>query len=190
MSRTYTQKRRAEQQAQTRQRIVEATVDLHSSIGPAATTISMIAEQAGVQRHTLYAHFPDEHSLHLACSGLTMERDPPPKAETWRAIAERSERIRTGLAAIYKWYARNASLVACVQRDAEHHALTKEIAEMRWGPSVTTYHEVLGNKLNARQRALLHLALSFSTWRTLTGEAGLKPGEAVEAMVQTIECAK
>ena len=190
MSRTYTQKRRAEQQAQTRQRIVEATVDLHSSIGPAATTISMIAEQAGVQRHTLYAHFPDEHSLHLACSGLTMERDPPPKAETWRAIAERSERIRTGLAAIYKWYARNASLVACVQRDAEHHAPTKEIAEMRWGPSVTTYHEVLGNKLNARQRALLHLALSFSTWRTLTGEAGLKPGEAVEAMVQTIECAK
>jgi AcrR family transcriptional regulator len=66
MTRTYTLKRRAEKQAETRQRIVEATVDLHSTVGPAATTLSMIAERAGVQRHTLYAHFPDERSLFMA----------------------------------------------------------------------------------------------------------------------------
>jgi AcrR family transcriptional regulator len=78
MSRTYTLKRRAERQAETRRRIVEAAVDLHSSIGPARTTVSMIAERAGVQRHTFYAHFPDERSLFLACSGLTLERDPLP----------------------------------------------------------------------------------------------------------------
>ncbi len=190
MSRTYTQTRRAEQQAQTRQRIVEAAVDLHSSIGPAATTISMIAEQARGQRHTLYTHFPDEHSLHLACSGLTMDRDPPPNAETWRAIAERRERLHTGLTAIYKWYARNASLLACVLRDAEHHALTREIAEMRWGPYMAAYRDVLGQKLNARQRALLHLALSFHTWRTLVGEGNLKLRDAVETMVQTVDGAK
>ena len=70
MARKYTLKKRADQQAQTRQRIVEAAVDLHGSVGPAATTISMVAERAGVQRHTLYAHFPDERSLFLACSGL------------------------------------------------------------------------------------------------------------------------
>ena len=73
------QKRRAEQQAETRQRIVEAAVDLHGSVGPALTTISMVAERAGVQRHTFYAHFPDERSLFLACSGLAMERDPLPE---------------------------------------------------------------------------------------------------------------
>ena len=67
MTRTYTLKRRAEQQADTRRRIVEAAVDLHSSVGPALTTFSMVAERAGVQRHTLYAHFPDERSLNLAC---------------------------------------------------------------------------------------------------------------------------
>ena len=72
MARTYTLKRRAEQQAQTRQRIVEAAVELHSSVGPAATTISMVAESAGVQRHTFYAHFPDERSLLLACSAMGM----------------------------------------------------------------------------------------------------------------------
>ena len=73
--------KRAQSQAETRQRIVEAAVDLHSSVGPALTTISMVAERAGVQRHTFYAHFPDERSLALACSGLTMERDPPPDAQ-------------------------------------------------------------------------------------------------------------
>src|SRR5215831_15504976 len=100
MSRTYTLKRRAEQQAETRQRIVEAAVDLHSSVGPALTTISMVAERAGVQRHTLYAHFPDERSLYLACSGLAMERDPPPDAAAWRGIADRRERLAAGLRAI------------------------------------------------------------------------------------------
>src|SRR5688500_17522910 len=116
MARTYTLKRRAEQQAETRRRIVEAAIDLHGSIGPALTTFSMVAERAGVQRHTLYAHFPDERSLNLACSGLAFERDPPPDAETWRSIENRRERLRVGLAAIYEWYERNAELTACVLR--------------------------------------------------------------------------
>ena len=163
MTRTYTLRRRAEQQADTRRRIVEAAVDLHSSIGPAATTFSMIAEHAGVQRHTLYAHFPDERSLHLACSGLAMERDPLPEATPWRAFADRQERLRTGLAAIYGWYERNASLAACVLRDAEHHALTKEIAEMRMGPAMADYvdHYVKRTGLDPRPHLDTYLAYNF-----------------------------
>jgi AcrR family transcriptional regulator len=186
MTRTYTLKRRAARQAETRQRIVEAAVDLHGSVGPAATTISMIAERAGVQRHTFYAHFPDERSLLLACSGLTHERDPLPNAGPWRAIADWRERLRTGLTAIYGWYERNAQLAACVLRDAEHHAPTREISALRWGPHVAAYNEVLGEKLSAKQRAMLRLALSFFTWRTLTRDGGLKPADAVDAMVQAI----
>jgi AcrR family transcriptional regulator len=187
MKRTYTLGRRAEQQAQTRRRIVEAAVDLHGSIGPALTTFSMVAERAGVQRHTLYAHFPDERSLNLACSALVMGRDPLPDAEAWRAIADRRERLRAGLSAVYGWYARNAALAGCVLRDAEHHALTHEIAGMRFGPPLAACEQVLGARLGARQRAVLRLALSFFTWRTLTREGGLKPGAAVEAMVQAID---
>src|SRR4051812_7605970 len=119
MTRTYTKKRRAEQQAETRQRIVEAAVALHGTIGPARTTVSMVAERAGVQRHTFYAHFPDERSLQLACSGLAFERDPLPDAEPWRTVEDPGERLRVGLRAIYDWYARNADLTACVLRDAE-----------------------------------------------------------------------
>jgi AcrR family transcriptional regulator len=190
MTRTYTLKRRAEQQANTRQRIVEAAVDLHGSIGPALTTISMVAERAGVQRHTFYAHFPDERSLSLACSGLALERDPLPDAAPWRAIENPSERLRVGLRAIYDWYERNANLTACVLRDAEYHALTREVAELRLGPPMAAYREVLGAKLNAKQRALLRLALSFFTWRTLVRQSGLRQGAAVVAMVQAIDCVK
>lgn len=187
MTRTYTLKRRAEQQAETRQRIVEAAVDLHSSIGPARTTFSMLAERAGVQRHTLYAHFPDERSLLLACSGLAYERDPPPDAEPWRALADRRERLRTGLLALYGWYERNADRSACVLRDAEYHAPTREISQMRMGPHMAAYHDVLGATLSVKQRAVLRLALSFFTWRTLVRDGGLKPRAAVEVMVQAIE---
>ena len=187
MKRPYTLKRRAEQQAATRRRIVEAAVDLHGSVGPAQTTISMVAERAGVQRHTLYAHFPDDRSLHLACSALAFERDAPPAAEPWWTIEDRRARLRTGLAAIYGWYERNAKLAACVLRDAEFHPLTREIMQMRFGPYIAAYDAVLGAKLNAVQRAVLHVAIGFPTWRTLVRDSGLKKGAAVDAMVQAIE---
>lgn len=187
MTRTYTQTRRAAQQAETRQRIVEAAVELHGTIGPAQTTVSMVAERAGVQRHTFYAHFPDERSLLMACSGLTLERDPLPEPEPWRDIAEPQERLSTGLRALYDWYERNAELTGCVLRDAEHHALVKEISQLRYGPVMAAYGEVLGAKLNAKQRAMLYLAMSFFTWRTLVRESGLKQSAAVAAMVQAIE---
>jgi AcrR family transcriptional regulator len=190
MTRTYTLKRRAETQAATRQRIVEAAVELHSSVGPALTTISMVADRAGVQRHTLYAHFPDERSLYLACSGLTIERDPPPDAEACRVLAGRRERLRTGLLAVYAWYERNAELAACVLRDAEYHPLTKEIVEMRLGPYMAAWHDVLGAKLTSKQRAMLRVALSFFTWRTLVRDSGLKQAAAVEAMVHAIDSTK
>jgi len=187
MARIYTLKRRAEQQAETRQRIVEAAVDLHGTVGPARTTFSMVAERAGVQRHTLYAHFPDERSLLMACSALALERDPLPDPSPWRSIADRHERLRIGLAAIYGWYERNFALAGCVLRDAETHQPVKETVALRMGPTIAAYHETLGEKLNAKQRAMLDLALSYYTWRSLVREGGLTQNAAVGTMLQAIE---
>ena len=191
MTRKYTLKRRAEQQAETRRRIVEAAVDLHSTFGPALTTFTMLAERAGVQRHTLYAHFPDELSLNLACSSLAMEeRDRLPNAEPWRVIEDCRERLHAGLTAIYGWYDRNAALAACVLRDVEYHAVTQQIVDLRFGPSMASYREVLGGTLSAKGRAVLLLALSYFTWRTLVRDAGLTTARAVEMMVQAIDCGR
>jgi AcrR family transcriptional regulator len=181
--------KRAERQAETRLRIVEAAVELHGDVGPAATTLTMVAEHAGVQRHTLYAHFPDERSLLMACSGLSLERDPLPDPAPWREIADPRERLRTGLKAVYGWYERNAGLAGCVLRDAESHPLVREISELRWGPPMAVIREALGVGLSARQRAMLGLALSYFTWRSLAQEGGLKPAAAVAAMAQAVEAA-
>jgi len=187
MTRTYTLGRRAEQQAETRRRIVEAAVDLHGTVGPSATTVTMVAERAGVQRHTLYAHFPDERALLLACSALSLERSPLPDPERWRAIEDRAKRLAAGLGEAYGWYERNADLAACVLRDAEHHALTREIAALRFGPYLAACEAVLGLGLGARQRALLRLALGFHTWRSLVRDSGLTRSAAVAALVQAIQ---
>jgi AcrR family transcriptional regulator len=186
MARTYTLNRRAAQQAKTRQRIVEAAVELHGTLGPARTSVSLIAEKAGVQRHTLYAHFPDERSMLLACSGHEIARDPLPEAEPWRAIADPEERLRVGLAAIYAWYARNAGMVAGVLRDAEHHELLREIMALRYGPPMALWHKVLGAGLKAKQAPMLALALSFHTWRTLVEESGMDMRKAAAAMAQAV----
>jgi AcrR family transcriptional regulator len=185
MARTYTLKKRAEQQAETRQRIVDAAVELHSTVGPSETTLSMIAEKAGVQRHTLYAHFPDEHSIFQACSAEAHERDPSPTADAWRGIADRRERLITGLTDLYAWYGRNARLLSNIMRDVERHpevqAIQKRVEPVRKG-----WHDVLGEKLNAEQRIMLQLALSFFTWRTLTQQAGVKQPAAVNLMVEAV----
>ena len=189
MPRSYTLKRRAEAQAETRQRIVDAAVALHGEIGPALTSMSAVAERAGVQRNTLYAHFPDERSLLLACSAASLERDPLPEASPWRGIRDRKARLAAGLAAIYAWYSRNAQLAGCVLRDAEIHPLVREIATLRYAPSMAAYEAVLGEGLSASQLAVLRVALNYSTWRSLARDSSLAGPAAVDTMVRAIAAA-
>jgi AcrR family transcriptional regulator len=188
MTRSYTQKRRAENQAQTRRRIVEATVDLHTRIGPARTTISAVAEQAGVQRHTVYAHFPTERELYLACSGATLERDPLPDDQAWLLVSDPAERLHRGLTELYGWYARNAELVAKVLRDAGVHAPTRDIVDMRIGARLEACRRALSRGLPAtsRRQAAIRLALSFHTFQTLVGEGGVSVPTAVGLMAHAI----
>jgi AcrR family transcriptional regulator len=186
MARPYTLGKRAQAQAETRQRIVDAAVELHGEIGPASTSMSAVAERAGVQRNTLYAHFPDERSLLLACSAASLERDPLPDAREWRAIKDRKARLATGLAAIYAWYGRNEQLAGCVLRDAQIHPPVQEIVALRYGPLIDAMQDVLGAGLDAGQRAVLRVALAYSSWRSLVRESGLSINAAVAAMVRAI----
>src|SRR5688500_10745162 len=105
MPRKYELKKRAEAQDETRRRITEATVELHGTIGPARTTISAIAERAGVQRLTVYRHFPDERALLGACTSHWRERHPPPDPGPWTAIEDPRERAERALGELYGWYA-------------------------------------------------------------------------------------
>ncbi len=131
MPRTYRQKRRAQQQEDTRRRIVEAAVELHGTVGPAETTISAIAERAGVQRLTVYKHFPEEPALFAACTAQWQAHHPPPDAGPWAEIADPEERLRTALSKIYTFYANTEPMLANTVRDLPRkRELGKALAPM------------------------------------------------------------
>ena len=188
MARKYTQKKRAEKQEETRARIAEAALDLHRLLGPNQTSISMVADKAGVQRHTLYAHFPDERSLLMACSGLHLKEDPPPDANAWEEITDRAERTRIALADIYSWYERNESLIGGVLRDAEQNEVLREITHERLGPYFAAWRVALRPEDDtAESGALLGLALSFHCWRTLA--VGERLGAGAAPLMAGLLCA-
>ena len=115
--RKYTKTRRAQQQDVTREKIVEATVALHEQLGPANTSIKAIAYKAGVQRLTVYRHFPDDTSLFQACTSHYFGQHPPPNMADWTAIEDASERSRTALLAFYRYYRSTEAMLSVAYRD-------------------------------------------------------------------------
>jgi AcrR family transcriptional regulator len=186
MARTYAKAKRAENEAATRERIVEAALALHAEFGPARTTVSMIAERAGVQRHTVYAHLPDERAILMACSGMHLEREPSPTPALWEGINDPQTRLQKALSAQYSWFARNETLLAAVFRDAEHYTLLREVMNLRFGEGGAAVTRSLSVGLGPKGQAALHLALSFHSWRTLARDAGMKPAAIVELMSRTV----
>ena len=183
MSRKYELKRRAEKQAQTRRRIVDATVSLHTTEGPARTTISAIAARAGVERHTVYAHFSDEHALFAACTAHWAELHPFPDPERWLALDDRDTRLRVALRAVYDWYESVERDIAVFERDAQVHEATSQ-AVARRRARTRALRDELARSWPRRKSVLAALghALEFETWRSLVREQALTQKQAVDAM--------
>src|ERR1700704_6413132 len=118
IARKYTLRRRAERQDETRQKIVDAAVELHTTVGPAHTTDMAIAERAGVTRRTFYRHFPDEISLFKACTGHTMDLWPPPDSSPWCRIGDPAERLTAALRELYAYYRIAGPGLTVIMRDA------------------------------------------------------------------------
>ena len=190
MARKYELKRRAERQEETQRRIVDATIALHEEIGPARTTIKAIAERAGVERLTVYRHFPDEASLFGACGARFRELHPPPDPAEWVEIADPVERLRSALAAIYSFYRDNKAMLANSARDAEQLPAL-QAARAPFGRYLAAVKGILASgwaastELGMLDAALGH-ALDLQTWLSLTDRQGLSDAEAVELMVRFI----
>lgn len=189
----YELKRRAERMEETRRRIARATAELHGILGPARTTISAIAERAGVDRVTVYRHFPDDLSLYRACLEHLKEAYPWPDPAPWRAIRDPRERLRIALRDIYGYY-RSVEpvwekglpdlprLPALQQADApmfEHWATFPDTLNRGWGAE---------GRRRERLRAFLGHALQFPTWQSLTRGQGLDDEAAVELIVELAAC--
>jgi AcrR family transcriptional regulator len=190
----YNLKVRAERHQQTRQRIVEATIDLHKAYGPSQTTITDIAKRAGVKRQTVYNHFPDELTLFKACSAHNRSLNPPPDPEPWKLIADPESRLRKALAEVYANYWRNEQMLANVTRDAQANPNVRKVLEPRiklqermrdalaagWEQGDEQRHKLL--------YGALWMTLDFQTWHTLVRQQGFEDEEVIELMVGMVRC--
>jgi len=193
--RKYEKKRRAEAEAQTRLRITESAVELHGSLGPAQTTMSAVAERAGVRRSTLYRHFPDERALFGACSAHWAEANPPPDITRWGQIDDPEERLALALEEMYAYYRRVGGMIDKLLRDEKAVPVVAE--------KFAAYHQFLaiavdilmrgrglrGNPAK-RTRAAVGHALAFRTWQDLTEAQGLDDGQATELMSAFVAAAR
>lgn len=187
--RAYQMRARANKVDDTRQQIVEAAVRLHGTIGPAATTVSALAEEAGVTRLTVYRHFPDDADLFAACSQHWGSQQTYPDPSQWEAASDPVERLRVGLTDLYRFYADGEAMLTRIQRDRD----VLPAAILEWQDSVDAHYcEVLLQRFRARGsrktrlRALIGHATAFWTWRSLVVDQGLCSQDAVTAMVAMV----
>jgi AcrR family transcriptional regulator len=193
-TRPYRMKRRAEQEAQTRLRITESAVDLHGTLGPAHTSVSAIAEHAGVRRSTVYRHFPDERALFGACSAHWAASNPPPEIGRWRSIAEPDARLDAALAELYAYYRQTEGMLDRLLRDAPAVQVVGELMGAFWAMlSEATDVLMRGRGLRGtpreRTRAAIGHALAFSTWQDLTRTQGLDDTRAAELASRLVAAA-
>jgi AcrR family transcriptional regulator len=184
--RPYTKTRRAELEQQTRERITEAAVELHGSLGPARTTIRAIAQRADVQRATVYRHFPDEEALFAACSAHWRAQNEPPDLAAWAAIRDPAARLAVALSELYAWYARTRRMLELLIRDRPL------VPAMQSQFRLPGYLEAAADVLLAgrpergaarrRARAALGHAVAFETWLSLVRQQGLTSAEAIRLM--------
>jgi AcrR family transcriptional regulator len=192
--RPYRMKRRAELEQLTRRRITESAVELHGTLGPSRTSISAVAEHAGVRRSTLYRHFPDELELFAACTAHWMASNPVPAIERWAATDDPDERLRSALEELYAYYRRTQGMLGNILRD---EATMPNVKRMFRG--FRDYLALAGDALMAgrrvrgrarqRVRAAIGHALAFSTWSSLVREQGLGDSQAAELMCRLVAAA-
>jgi AcrR family transcriptional regulator len=190
--RPYELRRRAETMAATRARIAQAAADLHGTVGPARTTISAVAERAGVQRHTVYRHFPTEAELYAACSACSFAANPWPDVETWGAIRDPVRRLRHALDELYGYYERTDAMLTNLLRDAPL-VPSLEPALVPFHAFVYDAGDVLaeGWRVRGRRQRLVEAAarhvVDFHTWRSLARQGGISRAEAIELAATMVE---
>jgi AcrR family transcriptional regulator len=187
MKRKYELKERARRQAETRQRIVDAALDLHTSVGPGKTTISAISQRAGVERHTVYAHFPDERLLFRACSAHWQAGHPVPDFALLALVEDPVQRLHRSVDEMYAWYESVESDLVLFLRDA---SLVPAQAELlaEFAVQLAEFADAIARGWPRRKtvRAAIGHAIDFETWRSLVGRQGLSRRQAVDAMLKLV----
>jgi AcrR family transcriptional regulator len=188
--RRYRMTRRAELEEATRLRITESAVALHERVGPTRTSITAIAERAGVRRSTVYRHFPDENALFDACSSHFRALNPPPDLQAWAAIEDPVVRTETALRELYSFYERTHRMYESLLRDETLvPAVARRLRDFHGYMNAMRDVLLKGRGRARRTQAAIGHALAFGTWRSLTQEQGLTSDDAAALMATLVQTA-
>lgn len=184
--RPYVLRLRGERQAETRTRIVDALMHLHEEVGPRHTTVSAIAERAGVERLTVYRHFRDEAEMFTACSQHHLGLHPPPQSAAWAAGTDPLSRVRRGLEDIYAYFGRTGAMFDKIYRDAGEYKSLQEILG-RFDAHLRSLADDLAQawpegRERARRLPTLRHVVKFSTWRAFEDD-GIEDGQKIGVML-------
>jgi AcrR family transcriptional regulator len=186
-------RQRAEQVSETRQRITEAAVRLHTTVGPANTSIASVAEEAGVTRLTVYRHFPDLESLFAACSNHWASLHPGPDVEAWLAIPDLEGRARMALGQIFGWYRKVEPELTPIRRDVASLPRANQEGMRKhdeWMADALVEGHATSGAAGRRLRAAAGHVVTFATWRSLAIDQGLDDAEAVEIGVRLLSAVR
>jgi AcrR family transcriptional regulator len=180
--RPYRKRKRALSELETRERITEAAVALHETVGPARTSVKAIAERAGVDRATVYRHFPTVQALFDACTSHYYARHPMPDPEQWAEITQPDERLRAALLELYAWYAETEQMLRTGIRDIDH--APAQAREAFFGYFEAVHAALMTDRrqrgpARARVSGAIAHAINFNTWHSLVREQQLSADEAV-----------
>ncbi len=186
--RAYRMTNRADQVDRTRDRIIEATVELHGSLGPAHTTVSAIAQAAGVTRLTVYRHFPDNDALFAACTTHWAAQQRMPDLDAWRELPDPTARLRFALTDLYRFFGEAEQMLTRSSRDWDDlpefvRTISREREQARIDAILSAWPR---HQRTATRRGLIGHATAFRTWRSLCIEQGLSPNTAAAAMVRML----
>jgi AcrR family transcriptional regulator len=184
--RRYELKARAEAQQATRARIAAAAAALHEELGIAKTTVADIARRAGVQRLTVYNHFPDLHALLPACTAHWLAEHPQPDLEPAFALDDPAERLRAALTSLYGWYRETAPMQ---RRVFGERATVPELdawVARSTDPMLAQLATGLADGFDRPEaHALVAVALDFWTWQRLD-QVGMDDAAAAELMTGVV----
>jgi AcrR family transcriptional regulator len=189
VAREYKMVKRRDKVEETRRRIAKATYELHSTVGPALTTIAMVSERAGVPRQTVYRNFGTQVELFRSCIAFGLEMHPMPDPAPWQSITDPGERLRVGLTQVYRWFEASEPVMTNVARD---YGAVQEAAEVAQRPMGEVLGRIQGTLSHGWEGStvapLLSLALDFATWKKLRREQRMSSRAIAEMWLDLIRC--
>jgi AcrR family transcriptional regulator len=142
-----------------------------------------------VNRVTVYRHFPDETALFNACSAHWMSQQRPPEPGAWEQIGDPVQRLRAGLADLYRYYRAGAGMLTHIYHDfaalpEAHQRLLRDLDNRHGQILAAPFPSEAGQRRSLR--AIIGHAVSFWTWHSLCLGQGLTDQEAVQVMTGAV----